>query len=246
MNNIIAIIPARSGSKSVKDKNIAQLGGHPLIAYSIAVAKLSGLVERVVVSTDSQEYAEIATRYGAEIPFIRPQEYSTDTSTDRDFLVHAMQWFKQNEGECPEYWVHLRPTTPLREPAIVDAAIQQIMNDQNATSLRSGFKAPESPLKWFTKDERGYFQGLIKDSDESYNLPKEAFDTVYVPDGYVDVVMESYVISGNQIHGDKMIGFESPVTTEVDSIEELAYIAYQLEKNGSKLKDFLESLSEKQ
>jgi len=243
--NVIAIIPARSGSKSVKDKNIAQLGRHPLIAYSIAVARLSNLVQRVIVSTDSQEYAEIAIQYGAEVPFIRPQEYSTDTSTDRDFLVHAMQWFKENEGKCPEYWVHLRPTTPLREPAIVDEAIHQIMNDQNATSLRSGFKAPESPLKWFSKDERGYFHGLIADSDESYNLPKEAFDAVYVPDGYVDVLKHSYLDSGSQIHGNKMIGFESPVSTEVDSIEELDYIAYQLNKNGSMLKDYLDTVSEK-
>jgi len=242
---VIAIIPARAGSKSVKDKNIAQVGGHPLIAYSIAAAKLSDLIERVVVSTDSPEYAEIATQYGAEVPFIRPQEYSTDTSTDRDFLVHAMQWFKENEGECPEYWVHLRPTTPLRKPAIVDEAILQIMNDLNATSLRSGFKAPESPLKWFTRNECGYLQGLIVDSDESYNLPKEMFDTVYVPDGYVDIVKQSYVISGSQIHGDKMIGFVSPVSTEVDSIEELEYIAYQLKKNGSRLKDYLDSKSEK-
>jgi len=244
--NVIAIIPARSGSKSVKDKNIVQLGGHPIIAYSIAAAKLSNLVQRIIVSTDSQAYAEIATQYGAEVPFIRPQEYSTDTSTDRDFLVHAMQWFKENEGECPEYWVHLRPTTPLRDPAIIDEAILQIMSDQNATSLRSGFKAPESPLKWFTKDEWGYFQGLIADSNESYNLPKEAFDEVYVPDGYVDVLKHSYIDSGSQIHGDKMVGFESTVSTDVDSIEELDYIAYQLEKNGSKLKDYLDSVLEKQ
>ena len=237
--NVIAIIPARAGSKSVKDKNIAQLGGHPLIAYSIAAAKLSDLVERVIVSTDSQEYAEIASQYGADVPFIRPQEYSTDTSTDRDFLLHAMQWLKENEEECPEYWVHLRPTTPLREPEIVDKAIQQIMNDQNATSLRSGFKAPESPLKWFTKNERGYFQGLIADSDESYNRPKELFDTVYVPDGYVDVIKQSYVISGSQIHGDKMIGFETPATTEVDTPEELEYLRYLLSNSTSKLKDYL-------
>jgi len=237
--NVIAIIPARAGSKSVKDKNIVQVGGHPLIAYSIAAAKLSDLVERVIVSTDSQEYAEIASQYGADVPFIRPQEYSTDTSTDRDFLLHAMQWLKENEEECPEYWVHLRPTTPLREPEIVDKAIQQIMNDQNATSLRSGFKAPESPLKWFTKNERGYFQGLIADSDESYNRPKELFDTVYVPDGYVDVIKQSYVISGSQIHGDKMIGFETPATTEVDTPEELEYLRYLLSNSTSKLKDYL-------
>ena len=129
---------------------------------------------------------------------------------------------------------------------MIDETIIQIINDQQATSLRSGYKAPESPLKWFTKDERGYFQGLISGDVESYNLPKEAFDAVYVPDGYVDIVKQSFVLSCNQVHGEKMIGFESPVTTEVDSIEELGYIAYQLERDGSTLKEYLDTVMEKQ
>ncbi len=116
MNNVIAIIPARSGSKSVTDKNIKLLSGHPLIAYSIVAAKLSKEIKRVVVSTDSEEYAEIAKKYGAEVPFIRPEIYSKDSSTDRDFFIHAMNWFKDNENTLPEYWVQLRPTTPLRNP----------------------------------------------------------------------------------------------------------------------------------
>ena len=116
MSNIIAIIPARSGSKSVKDKNIALLSGYPLIAYSIVAAKKSELIDRIIISTDSEEYQKIALQYGAEVPFLRPTEYSTDTSTDRDFLIHAMNWLEENERQAPEYWVHLRPTTPLRDP----------------------------------------------------------------------------------------------------------------------------------
>ena len=116
MNDIIAIIPARSGSKSLMDKNIKLLSGHPLIAYSIAAAKLSKGIDRIIVSTNSEKYADIARQYGAEVPFIRPDRYSTDTSTDRDFLIHAMKWLKENEDTLPEYWVHLRPTTPLRIP----------------------------------------------------------------------------------------------------------------------------------
>ena len=101
MFDIIAIIPARSGSKSLVDKNIKELSGHPVIAYSIAVAKLSKKIDRVIVSTNSKKYAYIARQYGAEVPFIRPDEFSTDTSTDKDFLVHAMNWFKENEGTIP-------------------------------------------------------------------------------------------------------------------------------------------------
>ena len=236
MDEIIAIIPARSGSKSLVNKNIKELHGHPLIAYSIAVAKLSKKIDRVIVSTNSKEYAKIAKQYGAEVPFMRPNKFSTDVATDKDFLVHAMNWFEENEGYSPEYWVHLRPTTPLRSFEEIDKAIEIITQDKNATSLRSGHKAPESPLKWFLKEKK-YFRGLV--SDEDYNLPKEAFDQIYIPDGFVDIVRSSFVMKNTKIHGDKMIGFESPVCSEVDSIEEFDYIQYQLDKNGSELLDFL-------
>ena len=127
MNNTIAIIPARLGSKSILDKNIKLLSGHPLMAYSIATAKLSKKIKRVIVSTNSKEYADIAKQYGAEVPFIRPDEYSTDSASDRDFLVHAMNWLDENEGSVPEYWVHLRPTTPLRRDVeVIDVAIDEI------------------------------------------------------------------------------------------------------------------------
>jgi N-acylneuraminate cytidylyltransferase len=236
MSDIIAIIPARAGSKSLVDKNIKYLSGHPLIAYSIAAAKLSKKIDRVIVSTDSQKYTEIAKQYGAEVPFIRPDKISIDTAIDRDFLIHAMNWFKENESSVPEYWVHLRPTTPLRSIEIIDNAINEIVQDNNATSLRSGHKAPESPLKWFVKSNY-YFRGLV--DGEDYNLPKEAFEQVYIPDGFVDVVKSSFVMNNKEIHGDRIIGFESPVCTEVDSVEEFEYIQYQLDKNGSELLNYL-------
>jgi CMP-N-acetylneuraminic acid synthetase len=239
MTDIIAIIPARSGSKSLIDKNIRHLSGHPLIAYSIAAAKLSKKIDRVIVSTNSQKYAEIAKQYGAEVPFIRPDEFSTDTAIDKDFLVHAMSWFEENEDSMPEYWVHLRPTTPLRSAGIIDNAVNEVMQNNNATSLRSGHKAPESPLKWFVKSNC-YFRGLV--DGEDYNLPKEAFEQVYIPDGFVDIVRSSFAMNNKEIHGNRMIGFESPVCTEVDSIEEFEYIQYQLDKNGSELLSYLDQV----
>ena len=114
---VIAIVPARSGSKGVKDKNLSSLGGYPLLAYSIVAAKLAKQINRVLISTDSEHYAETGRRYGAEAPFLRPAELSGDASTDRDFMLHAMQWMQKYEGQIPEYWVHLRPTTPMRSPA---------------------------------------------------------------------------------------------------------------------------------
>jgi N-acylneuraminate cytidylyltransferase len=240
MSDIIAIIPARSGSKSLIDKNIKLLSGHPLIAYSIAAAKLSKGIDRVIVSTNSKKYADIARHYGAEVPFMRPDRYSIDTSTDRDFLIHAMEWIKENGHDVPEYWVHLRPTTPLRVPEIIDDAINIIKGDEKSTSLRSGHKAPESPLKWFVKSDK-YFKGLV--DNEKYNLNKESFEQVYIPDGYVDIVKASYMLNNKKIHGDQMICFESPVCTEVDSTEEFEYIQYQINKNESVLLGHLNKIT---
>ncbi len=242
MNDVIAIIPARAGSKSVVDKNIADLGGYPLLAYSIAVAKLSKNISDVWVSTDSEEYAIIAKQFGAKVPFIRPEKYACDESTDQGFLIHAMDWAKDNLDTCPEYWVHLRPTTPLRTSVLVDSAIEAIKQKCSCTSLRSAHKAPESPLKWFTKDSSGYYRGLIEQKNsefEQFNLPKEAFEQVYIPDGYVDIVKASHVLNNPSIHGESILGFQSPVCTEVDSLQELNYIRFQLQQNGSELLSYL-------
>ena len=106
MIDIVAIIPARSGSKGVPDKNIKLLAGKPLIAYSIASAQLTDNIQRVIVSTDSERYAEIASEYGAETPFLRPAELSVDSSTDYDVLKHTLDWLQVNEGFQPEYLVY--------------------------------------------------------------------------------------------------------------------------------------------
>lgn len=240
-NSIIAIIPARSGSKSVVDKNIHLLGGHPLIAYSIIAAKLSNRIERVIVSTDSKEYAAIAQHYGAEVPFLRPGGISNDLSTDNDFFSHAIQWITENESLVPEYWVHLRPTTPLREPLIIDSAVDAFIKNPVATSLRSGHCSPESPLKWFTRNPQGYFQGLLSDDESLLNSPKEAFDAVYIPNGYVDIISSSCFLATQQLHGDRIIGFETEYCVEVDSLQELEYLKYQVNNKECVLKKFLNS-----
>jgi len=243
INSIIAIIPARSGSKGIKDKNLADLCGYPLIAYSIAASKLSNKIDRVLISTDSVEYAEIARKFGAEVPFLRPDELSGDTSTDRDFMLHAMQWVQLNEMYTPEYWVHLRPTTPLRNPALVDMAIQALINNPQATALRSAHIAPESPFKWFRRNEAGFLMGLTSENTslDRFNLARQSYPQVYIPDGYVDVVKSSFIMNSQFFHGDKVLAFESPFCIEVDSQDELELLDFRLRKNGSPLLDYLKA-----
>ena len=110
---IIAIIPARGGSKGLPKKNIKELDGKPLIAYTIEVAEQSRIFDRIIVSTDDKEIAEVAKKYGAEVPFIRPAELATDSADAMDVVIHALKWFK-NKGEDFDYVMKLQPTSPLR------------------------------------------------------------------------------------------------------------------------------------
>ena len=241
--NVLAIIPARSGSKGVPGKNIALLGGHPLIAFSIAAAKLAG-IERVLVSTDSEEYASVAMRYKAEIPFMRPAEISSDQSTDFEFMRHAIDWMIDKEKTVPEFWVHLRPTTPFRDPQILKDALELIQQHPEASSLRSGHEVPESPFKWFLKDDEGFFKGLREDlTPEEVNLPRQTFPKMYNPNGYVDIVRSSHVLHNTTLHGEKMLVFESPQCVEIDKQEDFEYQKYQILKHGSPMQDYLKNLT---
>jgi len=122
---ILALIPARGGSKSVPKKNIRQVGGKPLLAYSIGHGLEAKRIDRVIVSTDSEEIAEIARFYGAEAPFIRPPELAQDYSLDIDFYRHALEWLREHEGYVPDAVINLRPTTPVRNPAVLDDLFRQ-------------------------------------------------------------------------------------------------------------------------
>ena len=241
--SVIAIIPARSGSKGVPGKNINLLGGIPLFAYSVLAAKMMPEVERVIVSTDSKEYAELANKFGAETPFIRPDDISGDKSSDLDFFIHALEWFRLNEGAIPDFLLHLRPTTPLRDPKIMSEAVQLFLTKKEASSLRSGHAASESPFKWFLQDEEGYFKGLRDDlTPEKVNLPRQMFPAVYVPDGYIDIVRSSVILNDNSLHGDKMLVFESPHCVEVDTLEDFKYLEYQIQKDGSPILEYFNSI----
>ena len=244
MSKTVAIIPARSGSKGLINKNIALLGGFPLIAYSIVAAKLTAGIERVIVSTDSLHYAEIALSFGAEVPFIRPISISTDSSTDFEFMIHAIDWLEENDGDTPEYWVHLRPTTPFRDPKIVQAAIELFLNRDSATALRSAHKCSESPFKWFRHSEEGFLMALTSENTDldNLNLPRQIFPEVFVPDGYVDIVRRSFLKTSGLLHGNKVLAFTSPVCTEIDSVEELKRLEFELTRDNQPVFEHLREM----
>lgn len=218
----IALIPARGGSKSVPKKNIRPFRGHPLIAYSIAAAKLSRRIDRVIVSTDSEEIARIARLYGAEVPFLRPAELAQDGSPDIDFVKHAIGWLAEHEGKVPEYLAHIRVTTPIRDHRVMDDAIDTICRDKNASALRSGHICVHPPYKWFQLTETAYAQPLMPGMtcDEA-NIPRQDFPRVLIPNGYIDVLRSSFVIGNDLMHGDRMIGYVTDEIPDIDTEEDL-------------------------
>ena len=228
--NIISVIPAREGSKGLPNKNILDLDGQSLIAYSIVDSLRSKHIEETFVSTDSLEIGKIAEKYGAEVPFARPKKYAKDDSKDIEWVRHFLCWFKLIYDKLPEYIVHLRPTTPLREVDMIDKAIETIIDNPDATALRSVHKTIESPYKTFSL-EKGYLKGMFPDYPikEYYNLPRQHFPQTYKPNGYVDILKTSTIL-GNSLHGDKILTFETSHTVEVDSKEEFEYLEYLINK----------------
>ena len=225
-DSCMALIPARGGSKSVPKKNIRLFKGHPLIAYSIAVAKLARNIGRVIVSTDSEEIADAAKYYGAEVPFLRPSEYAQDDSPDIDFVRHTIEWLAHNEGKIPEYLVHIRVTTPIRDYRIVEEGIRRIKQDKDASALRSGYICVHPPYKWFKYAKSGYMEPLMPGMtcDEA-NMARQESPKVLVPNSYVDVLKSDFIINNDLMHGERMIGFVTEEVPDIDTEEDL----YKLE-----------------
>ena len=232
MTSVVALIPARSGSKGVVHKNIKPLGGHPLIAWSIQACLKSKLIERVIVSTDSPEYAELAVRLGAEVPFLRPTEIAADRSTDYDFVLHALDWLSA-QGEEPDFLVHMRPTSPYRIPSLVDAAISAFQNEPKATALRSVHEMSESAYKTFEIASEGQLKRLGSDDTalDAANNARQQFPATYQANGYVDVLSSKFIRSEGLLHGDWVLPFITPFIVEVDTPDDFVHLEFLLDNN---------------
>jgi CMP-N,N'-diacetyllegionaminic acid synthase len=231
MSGLTALIPARGGSKGVPRKNIRHLAGYPLIAYSILACKRSSLIDRIVVSTDDEEIATVSILFGAEVPFIRPSEHSKDTSKDIDVIKH----FYSVEGE--QDLAFIRPTTPLREPQIMDKIILEYQAKRDdITGLRSAHELSESPYKYF-KIENGLFAGFFDEFNgikDYANLPRQVFPAAYHPNGYIDIVKKETVLAGSDF-GQKVLPAITKHVIEVDDEYHFSMLETDIQLNGSKL-----------
>ena len=219
MVTTVAIIPARGGSKGIPKKNIFPLAGKPLIAHSIEDSLNCSKTQRTLVSTDDSEIAEVARSFGAEVPFMRPSELAQDETPDLPVFLHALEWIHAQEGSLPDLVVHLRPTTPLRPPGLIDKAIQMMADDPQADCVRSVREPPQSPYKmWQIKGK--YLKPFIQlGNEESYNLPRQKLPPVYYHDGLLDVIRTSTIMEKKSVTGTRTLPLrinESFLVVDID------------------------------
>ncbi len=205
---VLAIIPARGGSKGIPRKNILDFAGYPLIAYSIMAGLQSNLVTRTVVSTDDEEIAQVAKSWGAEVPFLRPSELAEDNTLDYPVIRHCLDWFQEHEGYQPAVVVQLRPTSPIRPLGCVDAAVQSLLENPGADCVRGVVPSGQNPFKMWTIDaQSGVMKPLLQleGVQEPYNAPRQALPKVYWQTGHIDAIRTETILDKGSLTGDVIL-----------------------------------------
>jgi len=216
--NIVVVIPARGGSKSIPLKNIQPLGGKPLISYTIEYAKQCKEVSHVVVSTDNEQIAQISKKYGAEVPFLRPVEISGDAVQDYPVIRHALETLENLYKERIDAIAWLRPTSPLRPDGLIEKSCLLLKKYPNCTSIRSVVKSTEHPYRqWYMNDN--FIEGAALNVLEPYNLPRQLLPDAYFQSGDIEMVKRETILN-NTMTGDKVV----PLIISRDNMLDIDYI----------------------
>jgi N-acylneuraminate cytidylyltransferase len=206
--NIVAIIPARGGSKGIKRKNLIMFKGRPLIVHSIEHARKSLMVSRIIVSTDDEEIKKVALENGAEVPFMRPAVLAQDHVLDWPVFEHALTYLKETENYSADYVVHLRPTTPYRKPEWIDAAVKLLINNPDADSARSVSKPEKHPYRMFVISKDGFLDPIMKhEHPQPYLLRRQDLPDVYYYNCVIDVTKPATIYDKKSMTGDKIIPY---------------------------------------
>lgn len=244
MTEILALIPARGGSKGIPHKNIRSFAGYPLIAWSIAAAKRSSLVTRVIVSTDDEEIMTVAQEWGAETPFLRPSKLAQDHTTDLPVFEHALKWLEDMEGYRPEVVVQLRPTSPIRPKTMVDDAIRILLNHEDADCVRGVVPAGQNPFKmWRFNGEGKPLNPLleVEGLPEPYNAPRQILPPVYWQTGHIDAIRVSTITRKKSLTGNVIypLVIDPKYTVDIDTLadwtkyEALVYSGLEMVSPGN-------------
>lgn len=204
----VALIPARAGSKRVQDKNIRVLGGHPLLAYTVASARASGVFARIVLSTDSEEYGEIGRRYGADVPFLRPSELAGATSPDIEWVEFTLKRLRE-EGSGYDAFSILRPTSPFRQPGTIRRAWDLFLSQEGVDSLRAVEKCSQHPGKmWIIRGKRMFPLLPFGPKEQPWHSSQyPSLPEVYVQNASLEIAWSRVVFDGRTIAGEVIVPF---------------------------------------
>jgi len=205
---VLAIIPARGGSKGIPRKNVRDFAGAPLIAYSIVAALRSQGVTRVMVSTDDEEIAAVAREWGAEVPFLRPAELARDETPDFPVFLHALNWLHEHEGYQCDVVVQLRPTSPVRPKGLVDEAVNLLLQREDADCVRGVVPSGQNPYKMWRVDEATRTLAPLLRVDgiaEPYNAPRQSLPKTFWQTGHIDAIRARTILEKGSLTGDVIL-----------------------------------------
>jgi N-acylneuraminate cytidylyltransferase len=205
---LIGLIPARSGSKRVLNKNVRPLAGHPVIAYTIAAALQSGVCKDVIVSTDSEEYADLARHYGAEVPFLRPAAFAGDLSPDIEWVEDTLTRLR-DAGRSYDCFSILRPTSPFRLPETIRRAWQEFLAEEGVDSLRAVEKCAQHPGKmWVVRGSRMMPLLPLSPPEQPWHSSQyQALPEVYVQNASLEIAWSRVVFQTRTIAGHVLMPF---------------------------------------
>lgn len=235
---ILAIIPARGGSKGIPLKNIYPIGGRPLIEYTIDCANDSKYLDRTIISTDNIEIKEVSERYiklynkKVDIPFMRPKKLALDSSKTIDCIVHAVNWLKENEKQKYDYIVLLQNTVPLRKSEHIDEAIEKLLNSSQ-TSLVSVTEVEQHPILMRNINEDGTLKNLL---NMNSSMRRQDFPKFYKVDGAIYIVKIDENFNLNTSLNDSNLPYimNKRYTTDIDNYIDVKIIEHYLEKEREK------------
>ena len=227
---VIGLIPARGGSKAVHKKNVHLLNNKPLIAYTIETALSSGILDKVVVSTDNEEIATIARQYGAEVPFLRPAEFAQDDTTDLPVYQHAVDWFEKNQNYSPDIIAWLRPTAPLRSVDDISGAVNLLI-EKKTDWVRSVCEAEHHPY-WMYKMQDQQLSGFVDGIDLKQYYRRQLLPPVYRLNGAVDVAWRETIMVKHLLYTGSICGYVMPHerSIDIDSLIDFAVAEQYLNK----------------
>ncbi|MSR78438.1 MAG: acylneuraminate cytidylyltransferase family protein [Candidatus Omnitrophica bacterium] len=228
--SIIAVIGARSGSKSILHKNLKPLLGKPLIAWIIEAAKNSKHISRVILSTDSEDYAAIGRQLGVEVPFLRPTEISGDSATDYQYILHTLEYLQKTEKKTPDIVCRLIPTTPLTEATDIDATIDVLLKNQDADSSQLVTEIAQTPYKSYKLSDDGRFlQPLLPVTIGPTNapIPRQMLPKVFVRANMI-ATRTSVVFNQKTLFGKNLGYHEVPMSRGIDIDHEYDFLLAEI------------------